>query len=98
MKKCNMNDLNQQWVMNKAQKRIYNSAAPSLCLSSYGTDGKLRMLDCKNADKWEKTVGYSAIRSIRYYSGTKWVDDPKGIEKNAITIFNWYALFVCDLL
>ena len=81
-----MADSKQHWVVNKDQKRIYNSATPSLCLSSFGMADKLNMRDCKEADKWEKAVGYKAIRSVRYQTGTTWKDDPTG---SRITIFNW---------
>ena len=45
---CNMADTTQHWVINKAQNRIYNSAAPSKCLSSHGSDMRMRMLDCSS--------------------------------------------------
>ena len=59
-----MTDGTQHWVINTQQNVIYNSAAPSKCLSSFGDDSSLRMLQCKGSEiNWMMKEG-GLIQSV----------------------------------
>ncbi len=81
-----MTDPSHHWVFNKAQKVIYNSAAPSTCLSTFGADDKLRMLPCNQGEnKWKMM---HALIAIDPKGDTPWTPQ---MNNNAVTVVTKYV-------